>query len=149
VIDTRKYPNQKIWRKGNTIVTETVWYETIEENVAMIWFSLEPPLERKIIVQFKIEGEAVEGYVEVGLYTFGDYKPVQWYWLCACPKYIERGIWYTVELRKDGGSVEPEIPYSIYEPEPHYPDRKPDALLVSVDYPDKPIRIYVRILYRD
>jgi len=150
VVDSRKYPGQKIWREGDIIVTETVWCAGIKENVAQIWFYLEPPLEKKIVVQFKVEGEAVKGHVQVTLRSFSDYKPVQWYRLDAELKDIKKCVWYTVELRKDGGSVEPEIPVtSIWAPHPHYLDRRPDGLDVSVLYPDKPIRIYVRILYRD
>jgi len=151
VIDTkgRKAPGQKIWREEDIIVTETVWWEEVEENYAIIWFYLEPPLERKIIVQFKIEGEATTGDVHIDPRRFSDHKFVQWYCFDTELKDIKKGVWYTVELRKDGGSVEPDIPYALYGPEPHWPDENPDGLTVLVDNTDKTARIYVRILYRD
>jgi len=152
VIDTeeRKAPNQKIWREGNTIVTETVWERALKEYTATIWISLEPPLERKIVIQFKIEGEATTGDLVIILKRFSDAKPAQWYWLCTKLERMKKGIWYTVELRRDGGSVEPDIPYALYDPKPHWPKiEKPDALLIYVDEGDKPVRIYVKILYRD
>jgi len=151
VIDTeeRKAPGQRIWREKECIVTETVWDSDLKEYRATIWISLEPPLERKIVIQFKVEGEATKGVVKIVPSTFSDYMPVQWYLFDPDLKDIKRGIWYTVELRKDGGSVEPEIPHALSEPQSHYPDRRPDALLVRVYFTDKPVRIYIKILYRD
>jgi len=147
VIDTRKPREQRIWREGDTTVTETVWYADM--YYAVLWFSLEPPIEEKIVLQIKVEGEASTGYVTIHPSRFSDGSPVQWYWFCTALEYMKKDIWYTVELREDGGSVEPEIKSALWVPESHWLNTKPDAIVVGADHTDKPVRVYVRILYRD